>query len=48
MKKFFLSFFTIFLFIINLNNVYASTNTFERSDSNYRVPSDIKITSENI
>ena len=47
MKKCFLSFFTIFLFIINLNNVYASTNTFERSDSNYRVPSDIKITSEN-
>lgn len=47
MKKYFLTLFAILCFVLNLNNVSASTNTFERSDSNYRVPSDIKITSEN-
>lgn len=47
MKKFFLTIFTIFLFVINLNYVSASTNTFERTNDNYRIPSDIKVTDEN-
>ena len=48
MKKYIkISFLLVITLVLSLNNVFASTNTKERTESNYLVPSNIKVTESN-
>ena len=45
MKKYIkISFLLVITLVLSLSNVFASTNTKERTESDYLVPSNIKVT----